>query len=202
MLSLEERQYMHFFKRWLNSLWFVIKKPTPNTFKRITDDVENIFTEAIICNSILATLAYTLLIIFGYIGPSRLDGFINFIFLVSLVLLFFVFYLNLVKEKLFNDKSYSYEKLLFSIVLILIIMTIMDSFLIAFFPDNNYLAYAVILYGVVIMIVAIKAITKLNYWQSLLNFFLSFILTLISSTIAGFFFGRLITLIPNWFKFF
>jgi hypothetical protein len=193
---------MHFFKRWLNSLWFVIKKPTPNTFKRITDDVDNIFIEAIICNSILATLAYTLLIILGYIGPFRLDGFINFIFLVSLVLLFFVFYLNLVKEKLFNDKTYSYEKLLFSIVLILIIMTIMDSFLIAFFPDNNYLPYAVILYGVVIMIVAIKAITKLNYWQSLLNFFLSFILTLISSTIAGFFFGRLITLIPNWFKYF
>ncbi len=197
-----EDHSMSFFQRWFSSIWLVLIKPTPETFDEITSDVEDVLGESFLWISIITTLYFIVVVSLDYYQNTFFLNLIGSILFLTLYILLFTYFLNYLKEKIFHNEYNCHERLFFSIVVIIIISVLIDLLLLTLLPNVVFLSYAAILYSVVLSIICVKSITKLNYWQSLINLILSAILASISVVFVGFFFARLIQIIPFWFSYY
>ena len=124
------------------------------------------------------------------------------VLLFLLFILLFNYFINYINDRIFHNQSVFQERLYFSIFVIILISIILDNLLLIFLPNLVFLGYASTLYTVFLFIICIKSITNLSYWQTIITLFLSSVLSAISLIIVGFFFSRLIYLIPYWFDYF
>ena len=193
---------MRFYQRWFSSIWRVLIKPTPETFTDISNDVEDVFGESILLISMITTVLFVVVISKGYFKKTLYLNLIGSILLLILFILLFTYFISFLKERIFQNHIGCNEKLFFSIVVIILISIIIDLLLITLLPNVVFLGYASTLYSIILFIICIKSITKLKYWQSIITFFLSTILAIVSVVIVGFFFGRLIQIIPYWFDYY
>jgi len=193
---------MNLFRRWSSSIWRVLINPTPKTFLAISDDVDGIFGESVFLFSVFTTISFIVVVSKGYFERSFFLDLIGAILLFLLFILLFNYFINYINDRIFHNQSVFQERLYFSIFVIILISIILDNLLLIFLPNLVFLGYASTLYTVFLFIICIKSITNLSYWQTIITLFLSSVLSAISLIIVGFFFSRLIYLIPYWFDYF
>jgi hypothetical protein len=99
-----------------------------------------------------------------------------------IVFLFFVFCIETVYQKAFHRKKTYYDEFLYIAVAIFVPFQILSSPLGLIPSFGIYLGWASFIYPIILLVVAVKALTKLKTWQAIVTVVLSIILGL-----AGFF---------------
>jgi hypothetical protein len=99
-----------------------------------------------------------------------------------LVFLFLAFCIDTVYCKVFHHKNTYYDEFLYIAVAIFVPFQILSSSLSLIPTIGIYLGWASIIYPIILLIVAVKSLTKLKTWETIVTVVLSIILAL-----AGFF---------------
>lgn len=187
---------------WFSSIWRVLIKPTPDTFTEISNEVEDIFGQSVFLLSGATTLSFIVLITQGYFEKAFYLNLIGTTLFLILFSLLFTYFINTLKGKIFQNQVSCYEQLYFSIVVIILLTTFLDLLLILLLPGVSFLGYMLLFYAAILLIISIKSLTKLPYWQTIITLVLSAILATLSAAIVGFFLARLIQIIPYWFMYY
>ena len=171
-------------KDWLGSFWNILIRPTESTFVNEAKKAEGktfsavgslvLFT-AFFCLYNLAVLHY------DFSKGAVILGFI----IIPLYFLVLAFSLDTLYRKIFHRQKSYYEEFLYIGVVIFIISQLLFYLLIWIpFLGTDYLAFTSIavayLYPIVLLIVAVKSLTKLTAWQATLTVILG-----VGSTIIG-----------------
>ncbi len=159
---------MDILKDWLTTFWKIIIKPTPETFLEEAKKAQGKLSTAIVwlVLSIIFICAYVYFT-FDYLFPPA--SIIGTILIFPIVFLVLVFFTHLFYQRLFRRKKDRYSELLYLFVGIFVPFVVIN-LLVGLIPDIGLiLADIVLVYIFVLAIVAVKAVTKLKLWQSIVT---------------------------------
>ncbi len=165
------------FKDWLGTFWRILVSPTPKTFLEEAEKAENKFTSAI---------GWAIFIAFYSYLPPLLKGFtFNFTTLIYMLLILPLLIVlapsatHFVLQRVFHQKQYLYDKVLYIYTAILILFQLIITPITFFTPPDvaRILNYFFIIYQFALLVIAIKAIARIKYWQA--------IMTILTAVVAG-----------------
>jgi hypothetical protein len=168
-------------KNWLNAFWRIPLKPFPKTISDVSSYARtNTWQQAVAWSAIIA-LIYQLHYIFILKNPRppNLSFWSSMMFIVVLPieLLFFVFWIHTLFHKVFKRKRDCYKELLFVITAIIVGLSLL-TIPISLIPQIGvWLGWAITIYQVLLVLLAIKTITKLMLWESIVVLIFSLLLT-------------------------
>ncbi len=156
-------------KDWLGTFWRILVSPTPRTFVEEAEKAGNKFTSALGWTIFIAFYAYLLPLIKG---PT-----FNFTILIYSLLIFpLVIVLipsatHFVLQRLFHQRQYLYDKILYIYAAILILFQLIINPVTYFAPQKIALAldYVFIAYQFVLFVIATKSIANIKYWQAIVT---------------------------------
>lgn len=162
---------MDILKDWLTTFWKVIIKPTPETFIEESKKAQGKLSTAI------AWLVFSILFdfLFSYFAhqflfpPAIIIGMVMFFPIAFLV---FVFFIHLFYQRLFRRKKDLYSEFLYLSVGVMTPISLIN-LLVPLIPNVGLALAAIVwVYLFVLIVIAVKAVSKLNVWQSTLTVFL------------------------------
>jgi hypothetical protein len=163
---------------WLAAFWKIIYKPLPQTFLDIAQNAKGKFSSCIAWLVFVAIFSE----LFNYIFFLPKNDFswliptLASVVAVPIEILFYVFWIRTFQRKVFHGETDYYNELLYVIVAIYVVMGVMSKFL-ALIPillvASTWIAYA---YFIILTMVAVRAITKLDLWKTIVTVLLSFLL--------------------------
>ena len=153
-------------KDWVGTFWRILISPTPRTFIEEAEKAKDKFTSAIGWTVFIALYAYLLPLIKG---PT-----FNFTLLIYSLLIFpLVIVLvpsatHFVLQRLFHQKKYIYDKILYIYTAILVLFQLIINPVTYFVPQNIALVlnYFFITYQLALFVIATKSIANIKYWQA------------------------------------
>ncbi len=160
-------------KDWLGTFWKVLVSPTPKTFLAEAEKGSDKFSSA------LAWLVFFAIYLYGvvtiWIIPLPVVAFVAAVLLIPLVVILFTSAMYFTCQRVFHRKEYLYDKLLYITVSILLPLQFIFAPASLFLPEkvSLFLIYVLVLYQIALLVVALKTIAKLEYWQALLAVFIS-----------------------------
>ncbi len=170
-------------KDWLGSFWNVLIRPSESTFVSEAKKAEG-KTLSAVGSLVLFTAFFCLynLAVLHYDFPiaAVILGFI----IIPLYFLVLAFSLDTLCRKIFHRKKSYYEEFLYIGVVVFIISQLLF-YLLSWIPflGTDYLTFTSIavayLYPIVLLIVAVKSLTKLTVWQATLTVILGVVSTII-----------------------
>ena len=164
-------------KDWLGTFWRILISPLPKTFVEEAEKAENKFTSALGWAAFIA--------IYSYVMPSIITRQVFNFTILALLLLACPLAIVLVPsathfmlQRVFHRKEYLYDKVLYIYAAIIIVFEIFID-LTFFFPANiaSLISYLLRAYQLILLVIAIKAIANIRYWQA--------IATILCSAIVG-----------------
>ena len=183
---------MTFLRKRLDHLFNILFKPIPGTYQKIAEDANGKLGESIIW-----------LIILGPIMEISARNEFNILritismFSVPLLILIFSNFLQLSLHKIFHRKKYLYDELLYASTLIFVVISLLQSILLFFFKTFWLNIFSI--YGIILIIIAIKTYTNLKTWQAIVSTLISSILTVLAALCVLIFIMLLIGTVPQIF---
>ena len=162
-------------KGWLVTFWRVLVLPTPVTFVNESKKAKDQFGGSVAWLVIFSVFVYSI----GSIAlkePLPLSILIGAIILIPITVVFFTTAMHFFYQRVFHKKQYLYDEFIYLCTAIIISIQAIYMLVALILPDNFsiYLSYVVYLYQLCLVVVVYKALTKLNYWQSIVSVILSF----------------------------
>ena len=152
---------------WLGTFWRVLVAPTSQTFLKEAKKADGKFASAVFW------LVFYALCIFGVAsivagGMLSMPALLTILFLVPMVVIFFTSVLSFLFQRIFHQKAYIYDKLLYLTVGILlpgfVIFALISTFL---SPDVfRVLIFLLFFYQVILLTITVKEIAAIEYWQA------------------------------------
>src|SRR5258706_740296 len=162
-------------KDWLGTFWKVLVSPTPQTFLTEAQKGSDKFSSALGWLIFFAIYLYALVTI--GIPPLPVAAFVTAVLLIPLVVILFTSAMHFTYQRVFHRKEYLYDNLLYITFSILLPLQFIFVPLALFLPEkvSLVLIYVLLLYQIALLVMALKAIAKLEYWQALFTVFISVI---------------------------
>ena len=156
-------------KDWFMTFGRIIENPFPTTFLVEAKKAKGKFAGAIAWIAFVAVFAEAnVLILIERFSVSRI---LKALLFAPIVFIFSVFCIHMFYQKFFGRKKYYYEELLYLIVGIFVPF-MLASILASNIPIIGVVVSLMILaYAVILTVIAVKAITKLKIWQSVIVVF-------------------------------
>jgi hypothetical protein len=162
-------------KDWLYTFWKILISPTPNTFIQESEKAENKFSSVIGWSIFIAIYAYIVPAIAGY--PFDFTILILSLIILPLVIVLVPSATQFILQRAFHRKQYLYDKLLYIYAAILILFQLIINPISFFVPSNTaaIFNYILVVYQFVLLVIAVKAIANINYWQAIITILFSVI---------------------------
>lgn len=164
---------METIKDWLGTFWKILIAPTAKTFVEEAEKAQNKFASAILWSVFIAICSYLIPAMAGQVFNGMILIFALLIFPLVIVLVPSVAHFML--QRVFRRKQYLYDKILYIFTAILVLFQLIVN--ISFFMPTNISTvfnYIIVAYQIVLLIVAVKAVAKVNYWQAVSTILASF----------------------------
>jgi hypothetical protein len=171
---------MNIMKDWLGTFWKVIVSPTPKTFLAEAQKAPDKFSSA------MGWLVFFAIYLYGVvtigIAPLPIAALISAVLLIPLVVILLTSAMHFVCQRVFHQKKYFYDKLLYITVAILLPIQFIFAPVTLFLPEKFSLAliYVLLLYQIVLLALALKTIANLEYWQALVTVFISVVVGILA----------------------
>ena len=167
---------MAIFQDWLLTFYRIIVSPLPRTFINEAKKAKGKFPSAVLWLT-LAVLIADAIIYFatGYFPVSRI--LMSLIFL-PIIFLVFVFSLDILYKKLFDRKKSYYDELLYLVVGVYTPFSVISSLTSLIPKVGQILSWILFVYPLLLVILLLKSLTNLKFWQASVVVSLGTILTL------------------------
>ena len=167
-------------KAWFVDSLKVVFKPTQSTFDEVSRNAKGRFIESlvwiIITSSLINLLTHQISTVLIVI---LLWGLIIFPVGISLL----VFWIHTVYQKVFRRKKNKHDELMYSVAMIFVTTSWLSTGLF-FIPEvGPIISQYMWIYQLILGFLAIRAITKLNIWQSFVTLVISVLLAVVSIAI-------------------
>jgi hypothetical protein len=189
---------METLKDWLVTFGKIIIRPSAGTFRTEAKKAKGKLGSAIAW-IVLQTVAYHLInfVARGFTDP--MDSVFAMLFIFPIEFIFFVFCLHLMGKRLFHLEQDHYEEIVYLMAGILLPF-MSFSYLVGLLPDiGTILGWAITMYIPVLMVIAIKAVTRLRVGQTIVVVVLSVLLAGVGALCIPLFFFRFLSTIPKFF---
>jgi hypothetical protein len=166
---------------WLITFSMIVIRPFPQTFITEAKKAQGKFSSAIVwlVAIVIATHLSSYLVFQRMSHPATI---LLSILFIPIAFLFFVFCLHRLYQLLFGRKKELYQEFLYLTVGIFVPFILLN-LCVSFLPEvGEILSWVTLLYPIVLTFLAVKAITNLRFWQSIVIVLLSLLLAT-----AGFF---------------
>lgn len=171
---------------WLGTFWKVLVLPTPQTFLAEAKKADGKFVSA---TGWLVFFAIYLCILGGVaVGePLSILTFMTALLAIPISVILATSALNFIFQRVFHRKKYLYDKILYITVAVLLPIFIIATLLFLVIPPGIFIfiAYILFFYQVVLLMIGMKAIVDIEYWQALVCVFLSIIVGIVTGGIAA-----------------
>ncbi len=160
-------------KDWLSTFWRILISPSPKTFAEEAEKAENKFSSAVGWAAFIALYSYLFVSLAARsaVSPSLL---IIALLVVPLVVVLVPSATHFMLQRVFHQKQYLYDKVLYiyAAILVLFQLIINPALLL---PTNvsRVLNYLLIAYQFILLVIATKAIAKIEYWQAVVTILIS-----------------------------
>jgi hypothetical protein len=116
------------------------------------------------------------------IAPLPIAALISAVLLIPLVVILLTSAMHFICQRVFRQKKYFYDKMLYITVAILLPIQFIFAPVTLFLPEKFSLAliYVLLLYQIVLLALALKAIANLEYWQALVTVFISVVVGILA----------------------
>jgi hypothetical protein len=170
-------------KTWVVDSGKIIYKPTQKTFDEVSKNAKGRFIEAVVWIVITGIIVTSL----GYqFSISLIERLLLSAIALPIGILVQVFWIHTIYQKVFRRKKYKYDELLYSIAMILVTPSLLSSVLIYIPKIGPIIMQMTGIYQLVLGLLAIRAITKLNLWQSFITLVMSLLMAVISIALVPF----------------
>lgn len=166
---------------WFNDFGRVLIAPHPDTFKEIAKHANDKFSGGVVW-VLLAILADRICL---WLSSATEDSnsiafawtlVLNLI-AAPLLFIFFSYFLNFIYKKMFNRKKDCHEAIYYLSILIFVPLSFVTAVL-RFFPSVvTWVSWIILGYQLLLLIIAVKAITHLKVWQAVVSVLVSLPLT-------------------------
>lgn len=159
---------------WLGTFLNILIKPTPETFRAEAQKAPGKSYSAYFWLALVLPIAQAYGYIFYGITIYNPVGYIIISLLFPIGFFFYPFLVNFFHKKIFKRKADHHIELIYlmvSIFFVLYNLNILATFVPP--PFGIYLGFASYVYYFVLNILALKALTHLKFWQSLVTVFIS-----------------------------
>lgn len=165
---------------WLTTFWRILISPTPGTIRAEAQKAEGKFSSAVGWLAFFAVYVF----VFYVIATKQVlfTGLIVVMLALPLSVVLFTSAIHFVNQRIFKQKQYLYEKLMYINVAILLPIQMIYTPIWAILAlrswttINSVLSYVVLLYQIVLLVIAVKTLTNLKYWQAVITVFISMII--------------------------
>jgi hypothetical protein len=163
------------FSDWLETFWKVIVSPTPKTFLAEAKKADGKFASAVGWLVFFAVYFYILANI--VIAPLGFSELITVAVALPLAFVLLTSAMHFTYQRLAHRKEYLYDKMLYMSVSILLPLQFIFVHAALLLPERLTVAlsYALLLYQIALLTVAIKHIANIKYWQALVSVFISIV---------------------------
>ena len=167
----------HTLRDWFGTFWKILISPTSTTFVNEAEKGTGKFGSAILWIVAFAIYTYGISIAAGNDLPLLTLILLTIIF--PLMVLLFSSATHFMLQRVFGKKQYLYDKYLYIYTAILLLFQFIVIPLVFFLPIHifNTINYLMVGYQFVLMIIAIRSIAKIQYWQAAV--------TVLASVFAG-----------------
>lgn len=157
---------METLKDWLGTFWRILLAPTARTFVEEAEKAQDKFTSAILWSVVIA--------VYSYIVPALAGYVFDFLVLVIMLLIFPLVVVlvpsaaHFMLQRVFRRKQYLYDKILYIFTAILVLFQFIIGPVAFLFPPNAAFTvnYLLIVYQIVLLVIALKVIANIKYWQA------------------------------------
>jgi hypothetical protein len=157
---------MEILKDWFITFGKILVRPSPNTFREEAEKANGKLISSIlwVVFSVIFTHSFNYIVHGTYQDAFMIVATILF---VPIAFLFMVFCIHFLYQRLFHRKKDHYDEILYLAVAIFVPFGILPEF-ISLIPALNvsWLTFVFIIYQVLLLIIAVKAITNLRVWQA------------------------------------
>lgn len=190
---------MDILKDWFTTFGMILIKPLPQTFVKESAKAKGKLPGIVGWLIFITTLES--IYYFTFRRFFSLALLLESVLLLPVVFLLFVFCVYKFCQKLTGRKKDYYSELLYLIVGICVPFSII-SFGVAYIPGiiGYILGWITSIYPYILIIIAVKAITRIKIWQSFIVCSLSLIVAMIGFVCILFFFQGLMTTMPRVFN--
>ena len=163
---------------WLTTFGLVMIKPLPQTFVIESKKAKGKFSTALMWVAFVAVVVdIQTLIIKNYFSVSKI---LKSILFTPVVVLISVFVVHLLYQRLLGKKKDLYSELLYLIVGIFVPFVIVSLFVNQIPVVGKALFWATLAYPLILIVIAVKTITELKIWQSIMIVFLGSVVAVIA----------------------
>ena len=165
---------------WLGTFWKVLITPTPQTFLREAKKADGKFGSAVIWLVLYAIYIY-MLASFVSGGALGIPTLLTLVCLIPLAVVLFTAAMNFICQRMFRQKVDHYDALLYIIVAVLLPVSFIFTPLLTLASADIFkmLSFILLLYQVVLLVISVKTIVNIEYWQALVTVTLSIIVGII-----------------------
>ncbi|MGC1375491.1 MAG: hypothetical protein WA821_04675 [Anaerolineales bacterium] len=170
---------------WLGTFWKALTSPTPETFLAEAKKADGKFASAVGWMVFYGIYVYTLTsIAFGKL--MAIPILLTVVLVAPLSTLLFSSAAYFICQRLFRKKEYVYDKLLYLTVSISLPIFLIITPIFLFSPGwvLALLSFILLFYQAAMLIIAIKTIADIEYWQALVGVFLSIVVGILAGVIA------------------
>jgi hypothetical protein len=164
---------MEILKDWLGTFWRILVSPSPATFVKEAEKAENKMASAIGWAVFISFYSYLLPLMKG--PTFKFTILLYGVLIFPLVIILVPSATHFMLQRLFHRKQYLYDRLLYIFTAILVLFQLIVNPIGYFAPPAiaSALSYILIAYQFVLFVIAVKAIAKIKYWQSVVSVFAS-----------------------------
>jgi len=184
---------------WFSTFKQILFSPTQATFALEAGKARGKLASAIVWLDILVVFG----VLDDYFLNRRWPSIFTMLFVMlifPIILLFFVFCLHFLYQRLFHRKKDCYAELLYLFVGIFVPFMIANGIAVLFHGSiAKIIAGGLLIYPFILLIVALKAVTRLTLWQSILTVLLGSLIAAVGYFCIPIFFLSLMNTIPRGF---
>ena len=184
-------------KDWLGSFGEIVIHPSEGTFLKEARKAQGKTGSALGWLLFLTAFIHVFnLVVFNYVYPIYVI--VSSFILIPIGFFFLAFCLDTIYRKVFHRKKTYYDEFLYIGVAIFFVSQIFI-LLLSVIPAlrDTYLSWALFLYPIILLIIAVKSLTKLKGWQASLTVVLSVVLASLFLLCGPLFLFSLIRAVPG-----
>lgn len=155
---------------WLTTFWKILISPTPGTMRKEAEKATDKFPSAVAWLVFFAVYLFTFYTL--VVKQLFIAGLIMIVLALPLSVILATSAMHFIQQRIYKRKQYLYDKFLYLTVAIVLPVQILYTPLSAILlvtsqtTIGNVLGYAVLLYQAVLLVIAVKAVTKLAYSEA------------------------------------
>jgi uncharacterized membrane protein YkvA (DUF1232 family) len=182
---------------WLRAFCQALIRPTEETFKALSKRAKDTTSASLAW--LAASTTYTCVLFFVRFGTDALSlgGAILSIVAVPVAFLIYSYFINLAYRHIFQRRHYVHEQVLYATTVVYVPMQFILMPLSILPNIGPYLGWAGSAYLLFLMIVSIRSVLHVKFYQSVVLVVLGVILILTSTFCAAYFISSMVMIVPE-----